>query len=145
MIAKISLIYLFIIFSVGVLVAQDQEKLDQTYTLYAIGKVVKNDGRTFIVIDEKYQDGLLGLENYKEVTVVYWFDLNDTPEKRSILQVHPRGNVENPIRGVFATHAPVHPNLIAISRCVIIKVEKNIIEIDDIDAFDGSPVLDLKN
>lgn len=145
MIAKISLIYLFIIFSVGVLVAQDQEKLDQTYTLYAIGKVVKNDGRTFIVIDEKYQDGLLGLENYKEVTVVYWFDLNDTPEKRSILQVHPRGNVENPIRGVFATHAPVRPNLIAISRCVIIKVEKNIIEIDDIDAFDGSPVLDLKN
>ena len=69
----------------------------------------------------------------------------DTPEKRSILQVHPRGNVENPIRGVFATHAPVRPNLIAISRCKIITVKNNIIEIDDIDAFSGSPVLDLKN
>jgi tRNA (Thr-GGU) A37 N-methylase len=49
------------------------------------------------------------------------------------------------MRGVFATHSPVRPNLIAISRCRILSVRDNIIEIDGIDAFDGTPVLDLKN
>ena len=115
------------------------------FSLVQIGEIIKEDGRTCIVLDEKYTDGLLGLEGFDEVTVLYWFDQNDTAEKRSILQVHPRGNPDNPIRGVFATHSPVRPNLIAVSRCRIISVQDNIIEIDDIDAFNHSPVLDLKN
>ena len=117
----------------------------QKFVLYPIGRVMKEGGRTFIVLDKKYEPGLMGLEEFSHVTVIYWFDRNDTPEKRSILQVHPKGNKENPLRGVFATHAPTRPNLIAISRCKIISVKKNIIEIDSIDAFHNSPVLDLKN
>jgi tRNA-Thr(GGU) m(6)t(6)A37 methyltransferase TsaA len=105
---------------------------------------VKEGDRTFIVLDEKYEPGLMGLETFSHVTVVYWFDRNDTPEKRSILQVHPRGNKQNPLRGVFATHSPVRPNLIAISRCKIIAIRGNVVEIDEIDAFHDSPVLDLK-
>jgi tRNA-Thr(GGU) m(6)t(6)A37 methyltransferase TsaA len=119
--------------------------LEQRFILYPIGKVVKEDGRTLIVLDKKYQTGLLGLEQFSHVSVMYWFDRNDTPQKRSIMQVHPRGDKNNPIRGVFATHAPVRPNLIAISRCKILSIEENIIEIDNIDAFHNSPVLDLKN
>ena len=98
-----------------------------------------------IVLDKKYQRGLLRLDECSHVTVLYWFDRNDTPEKRSILQVHPQGNMKNPLTGVFATHSPVRPNLIAISRCKIISVKENIIEIDNIDAFADSPVLDLKS
>ncbi len=116
----------------------------QTYTLQPIGRVTRNNGRTFIEIDEKYQEGLKGLERHSYVTVVYWFDRNDTPQKRSILQVHPQGNMNNPLTGVFATHSPVRPNLIAISRCDIVSVKDNLIEIESIDAFDDSPVLDLK-
>ena len=116
----------------------------QTYTLQPIGRVTRNNGRTFIEIDEKYNAGLKGLERHSHVTVVYWFDRNDTPQKRSILQVHPQGNMNNPLTGVFATHSPVRPNLIAISRCQIVSVNDNVIEIKSIDAFDGSPVLDLK-
>lgn len=115
------------------------------FKVYPIGKVVRRDGKTLIVLKEAYRAGLKGLDAFKHVTVVYWFDRNDTPEKRSILQVHPRGNPKNPIRGVFATHAPVRPNLIAISRCKLIAVRGGEIEIDKIDAFDDSPVLDLKN
>ena len=48
------------------------------------------------------------------------------------------------MRGVFATRAPVRPNLIALSRVRILSVRENIIEIDGIDAFPDSPVLDLK-
>jgi tRNA-Thr(GGU) m(6)t(6)A37 methyltransferase TsaA len=110
-----------------------------------IGKVVKADGRTLIVIDKRFEAGLLGMDRLSYVTVLYWFDRNDAPEKRSVLQVHPRGNMKNPLTGVFATHSPVRPNLIGVSRCKIISIKGNIIEIDDIDAFDGSPVIDLKS
>ena len=124
-----------------------QAEVDEAEALkvFPIGEVVKEDGRTFIVLDKKYEPGLLGLDKFSSVTVIYWFDRNDTPKKRSILQVHPRRNNKNPLRGVFATHSPVRPNLIGVSRCKIISVKNNIIEVDNIDAFHGSPVIDLKN
>lgn len=114
------------------------------FKVYPIGKVEKKDGRTFIVLDKEFEAGLKGLEKHSYVHVVYWFDRNDTPEKRSIIQVHPRADMNSPLTGVFATHSPFRPNLIAISRCDIISIKGNVIEIKDIDAFDGSPVLDLK-
>jgi tRNA-Thr(GGU) m(6)t(6)A37 methyltransferase TsaA len=117
----------------------------ETFMVSPIGFVRKEDGHASIVLEKRYEPGLMGLENFSHVTVVYWFHLNDTPEKRAILQVHPQGNEANPMRGVFATHSPVRPNLIAISRCKLLSVRDNIIEIDGIDAFDGTPVLDLKN
>jgi len=116
----------------------------ESFNVYPIGKIERKDDRTFIVLDKQYEPGLKRLEKHSYVTVVYWFDKNDTPQKRAILQVHPRGNKENPLTGVFATHSPVRPNLIAISKCDIVSVTENVIEIKGIDAFDGSPVLDLK-
>jgi len=117
----------------------------QQFVVNPIGKVVREDGRTFVVVEPEYRDGLLRLEQCSHVTVVYWFHKNDTPQKRSILQVHPRGNKENPLTGVFATHSPVRPNLIAISRVKVISVKDNTIEIESIDAFDDSPVIDIKS
>ena len=133
---------------VGACQGPANSRKDQTqhkrFIVYPIGKVAKKAGKTFIVLDKKYQPGLSGLEKHSYVTVVYWFDRNDTPEKRAILQVHPRADKNNPLTGVFATHSPFRPNLIAISKCDIISVKDNVIELKDIDAFDGSPVLDLK-
>ena len=120
------------------------EKPGPRYTVYPIGWVRKRGGKTLIEIDKKYQPALLGVEKLSEIWVLYWFDRNDTPERRSILQVHPRGNPANPLRGVFATRSPVRPNLIALSRCKILSVKGNVIEIDQIDAFADTPVLDLK-
>lgn len=114
-------------------------------SVYPIGTVVKEKGRTLIVLAPKYAPGLMGLKGCSHVTVLYWFDRNDTAEKRAVLQVHPRGNPNNPLRGVFATHSPVRPNLIGVSRCRIISVKDNVVEVAGIDAFDGSPVIDLKN
>ncbi|MCD6394332.1 MAG: tRNA (N6-threonylcarbamoyladenosine(37)-N6)-methyltransferase TrmO [Planctomycetes bacterium] len=123
----------------------DEEKItEQIFNVYPIGRVVREGGKTMIVIDKEYQPGLLGLDKHKHVHVVYWFDRNDTPAKRAILQVHPRGDNNNPLTGVFATHSPFRPNLIAISRCEVLSVKDNIIEIKDIDAFDNTPVIDLK-
>jgi tRNA-Thr(GGU) m(6)t(6)A37 methyltransferase TsaA len=114
------------------------------YEVRPIGWVRKTDDRTTIEVDKEYQPALLGVKELDAIWVLYWFDRNDTPERRAILQVHPRGNPENPLRGVFATRAPVRPNLIALSRCRVISVQDNVIEIDYIDAFRDTPVLDIK-
>lgn len=120
------------------------ERSQHVYEVWPIGWVRKAEGRTFIEVDRKYQAALMGVENLDSIWVLYWFDRNDTPEQRAILQVHPRGNPDNPLRGVFATRAPVRPNLIALSRSGVVSVKDNIIEIDDIDAFPDTPVLDIK-
>ena len=97
------------------------------------------------MLDRKYEAGLHRLDRLSHIWVLWWFDRNDTPEKRAILQVHPQGNPENPLTGVFATHSPVRPNLIAMTRCKVLAVRDNVIEIESIDAFPGTPVLDIKS
>ena len=129
------------------LLAADRPRTETTptYTMQPIGWVRKADGKTTIVVEEKYRPALLGMDKLSEIWILWWFDRNDTPEKRSILQVHPRGNPENPLTGVFATHSPVRPNLIGMTRCKIIAVHDNVIEIESIDAFADTPVLDIKS
>lgn len=109
-----------------------------------IGQIDKKAGRTYLRLQEHHEKGLLGIEQWSHIWVFYWFDRNDTPEKRAILQVHPRGNRDNPLTGVFATRSPARPNLIALSLCRVISVEGSTIEIEEIDAFDQTPVIDIK-
>ena len=114
------------------------------YTVSPVGWVRKSGGRTFIEIERRYQPALMGVEDLKSIWVLYWFDRNDSPEKRAVLQVHPRGDPERPLRGVFATRSPLRPNLIALSEARVLAVRGNVVEIDGIDAFADTPVLDLK-
>ena len=116
----------------------------KSYCLKPVGVIRKSDAKVFIEIFDEYTDGLLGLDGFSHVTVLFWFDQNDTPEKRRVLQVHPRKDPRNPITGVFATHSPQRPNLIGLTACKIISIHGGLIEIEDIDALDGSPVIDLK-
>jgi tRNA-Thr(GGU) m(6)t(6)A37 methyltransferase TsaA len=117
---------------------------EKPLTMQPIGRVQKSEDRTLIVLDEQYQPGLLGLEGFSHIHVFWWFDRNDTPEKRDVLQVHPMGDSENPLTGVFATRSPLRPNLIALSLCRIVSVAGHVVEVEEIDAFDGTPVLDIK-
>jgi tRNA-Thr(GGU) m(6)t(6)A37 methyltransferase TsaA len=114
------------------------------FTVTPIGRIAKEGDRTFIRVDARHQDGLLGLEEWSHIWVFYWFDRNDTPEKRSVLRVHPRGNRDNLLTGVFATRSPMRPNLIALSLCRVVSIKGSNIEIESIDAFDQTPVIDLK-
>ena len=139
-----TLVPLVLVFSQIAFIADAAEQQVPTFTMQPIGQVQRTEGRTLIVLDEKYQPGLLGLDGWSHVQVIWWFDKNDTPQRRSILQVHPRGDASNPLTGVFACRAPVRPNLIALSLCKLVSVEGRVIEVESIDAFDGTPVLDLK-
>jgi tRNA-Thr(GGU) m(6)t(6)A37 methyltransferase TsaA len=118
--------------------------MQESYQIYPIGVVHKDDRSIAIEIYDKFTDALLGLESFSHISVFYWFHQNDTPENRKILRVHPRGDKRNPLTGVFATHSPVRPNLIATTLCKIESIESNRIRIDEIDAHDGSPVIDIK-
>ena len=115
----------------------------ESLKIVPIGIIKKVDGIT-IEIYEKYTDALLGLDQFSHIIVLYWFHKSDTQAKRNILQVHPKGDLKRPLRGVFATRSPVRPNPIGMSVCKILSVEKNSIRIDALDAHDGTPVIDIK-
>ena len=121
-----------------------QQAMLTEFKVHPIGHVQKSGDRTLIVLEKKCEPGLLGLDQWSHVQVIWWFDKNDTPQKRAILQVHPRGDQKNPLTGVFATRSPFRPNLIALTLCKIVSVKENVVEVEKIDAFEGTPVLDIK-
>jgi tRNA-Thr(GGU) m(6)t(6)A37 methyltransferase TsaA len=118
--------------------------MKERYYIFPVGVIKKENENVRIEVIEKYRDALLGLDGFSHITVCYWFHENDTPEQRQTLQVHPRKDKQNPLCGVFATHSPLRPNLIAISVCKILSIKDTAIFIEKIDALDGSPVIDIK-
>ena len=118
--------------------------MPQSFYLNPVGIVRKSDEKVLIEIFDEYTDALLGLDGFSHIYVLYWFHQNDTTENRETLQVHPRGDENNPMTGVFATHSPLRPNLIALTMCKINSIKGGTIEIEEIDAVDGSPVIDIK-
>ncbi len=118
--------------------------MNEFFQIIPVGIVRKTDTAASIEIFNDYTDALLGLDGFSHIVVLFWFDQNDTAAKRRVLQVHPRKDPRNPLTGVFATHSPQRPNLIGLTVCKIISIRGESIEIEDIDALDGSPVIDLK-
>lgn len=112
--------------------------------IFPVGKV-KNKTADYqeIEIYEEFSDALKGIEEFKYLWIIFW--LHKIPQKdRKVLQVHPRGNIEIPKRGVFSTRSPLRPNPIGLSKVEFLKKEKNIIFVRGLDAFEDSPVLDIK-
>jgi tRNA-Thr(GGU) m(6)t(6)A37 methyltransferase TsaA len=118
--------------------------VDPDFHLHPIGYIHKVKDKTIIEILGEFQKGLLGLEGFSHILIFSWFHENDTAEKRKTLRVHPKGDQANPLTGVFATRSPARPNPIAISTCKIISIDTRFIHIDKIDAFDQTPVIDIK-
>ena len=116
----------------------------QSFTVHPVGRIHVRGTHVAIEIAPGYEDALLGLEDFSHVWVIWWFDRKDDPRKRSVLRVHPRGNPKNPLTGVFATRSPARPNLIGMTLCRIESIEGDTVRVEHIDAFDDTPVLDLK-
>jgi tRNA-Thr(GGU) m(6)t(6)A37 methyltransferase TsaA len=125
----------------------------KTLTLEPIGYVERDEGsevlrgkelreqRVRIVVNPAVADALLGLEPGSDVLVLCYFHKSD----RDVLQVHPRGNMDNPLRGVFATRSPARPNPIAVTSARIQRIEENVLHVVGLDALDGTPVVDIKS
>lgn len=75
-----------------------------------------------------------------QIWVLSWFHLAE----RDVLRVHPRGDPNLPLTGVFATRSPVRPNPIGLSLVDVLSRTENRIRVRGLEAVDGTPVIDLK-
>ncbi|RKF24361.1 tRNA (N6-threonylcarbamoyladenosine(37)-N6)-methyltransferase TrmO [Micromonospora globbae] len=75
-----------------------------------------------------------------DVLVLTWLDR----ARRDVLTVHPRGDVSRPETGVFATRSPHRPNPIGLHRVRLLAVDGLRVRVADLEALDGTPVLDVK-
>jgi tRNA-Thr(GGU) m(6)t(6)A37 methyltransferase TsaA len=97
-------------------------------------------GESRIILDSDLMDGLQGLEPGHQVMVVFYFDRSEDFE---LLQ-HPRGDRARPRRGVFSLRSPRRPNPIGVTVVELLSIDENVLTVRGLDAFDGTPVLDLK-
>lgn len=91
-------------------------------------------------IDEPYRAGLLGLEAGKSVILLYWME-------RAVRDVLVQTPASKPSpTGVFALRSPARPNpvALAVTKILAIDAEAGRIEVDASDAFNGTPLLDIK-
>ena len=93
-----------------------------------------------IVFDPAVAEALAGIAPGAELLVLTWLDRAD----RHVLSVHPRGDTSRPLTGVFSTRAPDRPNPIGLHRVTVLAVDGTRLRVGDLEALDGTPVLDVK-
>jgi tRNA-Thr(GGU) m(6)t(6)A37 methyltransferase TsaA len=72
--------------------------------------------------------------------VLTWLHL----ARRDVLQVHPRGNREAPLTGVFATRSQDRPNPVGLHQVTVLEVAPHRLRVAPLEAIDGTPVIDIK-
>ncbi len=115
------------------------------YELRPIGRIARSDSGIRVEVLERYRPALQLLDRFTHLIVVWWADKHDNEKSRAVLQCEPP-YAPGRVHGVFATRAEYRPNPIAITTCKMLSLDEQegIIQVADIDAFDGTPVVDLK-
>ena len=91
-----------------------------------------------VCLDEEYAEGLLDLEHFSHVILIYHFDR----ARQENLRVKPF--LQDEEHGVFATRAPNRPNRIGFSVVRLLSIEGTTLHVEDVDILDGTPLLDIK-
>jgi tRNA-Thr(GGU) m(6)t(6)A37 methyltransferase TsaA len=94
----------------------------------------------WLVFEPGVVEGLDGLRAGDRVVVLTWLDRAD----RSVLRVHPRGDVTNPERGVFTTRSPDRPNPIGLHPVEVTAIDGPRVGVRPLEAVDGTPIIDVK-
>jgi len=109
-----------------------------------IGKVIRQSvGGSVLEIAPAYKEGLCGIAVGDRLQVLYWMHELKASD-RGVLKVHPQGNRNRPLAGVFALRSPMRPNPIGVSEAIVIHVVESGVIVTGLDALDGSPILDVK-
>jgi tRNA-Thr(GGU) m(6)t(6)A37 methyltransferase TsaA len=127
---------------------------DGTFHLRPIGRVASplvdpanapkqgNEGApdAWVEFDPDVGAGLRDLRVGGEIILLTWLDRAD----RDVLVVHPRDDPANPETGVFSTRSADRPNPIGLHRVEVLAIDGTRVLVSDLEAVDGTPVLDVK-
>jgi tRNA-Thr(GGU) m(6)t(6)A37 methyltransferase TsaA len=94
----------------------------------------------WLVFGPGVAEGLRNVAVGDAIVVLTWLHLAD----RAVLSVHPRDDPESPLTGVFSTRSADRPNPIGLHRVAIAAVEGLRILVRDLEAVDGTPIIDVK-
>jgi tRNA-Thr(GGU) m(6)t(6)A37 methyltransferase TsaA len=75
-----------------------------------------------------------------DLLLLTWLDR----ARRDVLTVHPRGELSNPLCGVFSTRSADRPNPIGLHHVTVVSVDGTRVRVRDLEAIDGTPVIDVK-
>ncbi|RLI38240.1 tRNA (N6-threonylcarbamoyladenosine(37)-N6)-methyltransferase TrmO [Candidatus Bathyarchaeota archaeon] len=110
----------------------------------AMGKKVrKKDAISKIVLRNDLTESLTGIDEFSHLFIIFWMHEISVEERRAV-KTYPRGRIDLPLLGVFATRTPHRPNPIGMTLVELLKVDRNVLTVRNLDAFDGTPVLDIK-
>jgi tRNA-Thr(GGU) m(6)t(6)A37 methyltransferase TsaA len=88
-----------------------------------------------------FAEGLDGIKAGEDIWILTWLHESE----RSVLKVHPRNEVLNPMMGVFATRSPDRPNPIGLHRSKVLNVDGGgWLQVEALEAIDGTPIIDIK-
>ena len=95
----------------------------------------------WLELDASVAEAARNLRVGDEIVVLTWLHRAD----RSVLEVHPRDDLRAPLTGVFSTRSQDRPNPIGLHRVTILEIGAGPrLRVSGLEAFDGTPVLDLK-
>lgn len=94
----------------------------------------------WLALEPEVADGIRDLKAGDEVFVLTWLH----GARRDVLVVHPRGDDRQAAQGVFSTRSPHRPNPLGLHRVRILEVDGLRVRVTDLEAFDGTPVMDIK-
>lgn len=94
----------------------------------------------WLVLAPEIRDGARDVEAGQQLLVLTWLHL----ARRDELATVPGDDPGGPERGVFSTRSPNRPNPIGLHPVTVLAVEPERIQVDALEAVDGTPVIDLK-
>ena len=110
----------------------------------AIGKEVKEKNHiSEIVLHKELLEALDGIGDFSHLFVMFWMH-EISKEERRTMKVHPRGRRDMPLQGIYATRTPHRQNPIGLTLVELLGVQHNIVTVRGLDAFNGTPVLDIR-
>ncbi|MEK5468094.1 tRNA (N6-threonylcarbamoyladenosine(37)-N6)-methyltransferase TrmO [Paenibacillus sp. FSL R7-0210] len=116
----------------------------ELYNIIPVGVVTGTQQNLRLEIRPEYRPALKGLDAFSHCQILWWIHEFADDSFRGTTQIEPPYNA--PVSGVFATRSPVRPNPLGltVARILSVDLDQGIVEVSGLDAYPGTPVLDIK-